>query len=297
MRALSLLFLIGLTLSINAAGIRNNPSNNRALKPDIQTLVEKINPPLPTESILAQTSSSSAGGLTSSTIDIVATAGNQATLNFGSGDNAISLALDAQGDFHIATGSGSDIVTIDSDTGVSISATTLTTQSLSYTGSLTFGGITQWKLVVNENFWSPPTGWTNNEITVCGGAYLLGGYCVLSRGEEAKIFSGLPTHTTVRVMATFHYIDAWNGETAFLQLNSGANGANEYVWTDRYDSTMAVNSINICGATYGEGRFAVPIDVYIPHTADSIKVTFGTTVDQDPCDQSWGISNLQVYVM
>jgi len=82
-----------------------------------------------------------------------------------------------------------------------------------------------------------------------------------------------------------------------MQINTGPNGAAEYIWTDRYDSTMAVNSINICGATYGEGKFSVPIDVYQPHTANSVTVTFGSTADQDPCDQSWGISNIGIYVM
>jgi len=79
-------------------------------------------------------------------------------------------------------------------------------------------------------------------------------------------------------------------------LNNGPKGANAYVWTDRYDSTMAVNPINICGSPVGEGRVGVPISITVPHTANSIIVTFGTTADQDPCEQSWGISNLSISI-
>jgi hypothetical protein len=297
MRTLSLLFLLCLTVSLNATHFKADPNINKPLRPEAQIPIShKVAVAAPEKQILAQTSSNDVGSLSSTTIDIVAEAGNAATLNMGSGDNTVSIGVTATGDFEISQG-GTAVLTIDSNGDTSIGSTSTSTKSLSYSGSFTAGGVPQWKLVKNENFWSEPSGWSNNEITTCGGAYLLGGYCVLSRGEEAKEFTGLPTHTTLRVTATFHYIDAWNGETAFLQLNSGTDGANEYVWTDRYDSTMAVNSINICGATYGEGRFAVPIDVFIPHTADSVKLTFGSTVDQDPCDQSWGISNVNILVM
>ena len=82
--------------------------------------------------------------------------------------------------------------------------------------------------------------------------------CVRNRGSV-----GLPKHTKLRVTATFHFIDAWNGETAFMKLNQGAPGKEnlEYVWTERYDVSDYRGMIDVCGSALGEGRFASPIDV------------------------------------
>jgi len=294
MRTLTILFLLGLVLCSRSIATK---AKVKEMGPHSSEILKDLAKPSMPETNLIQTAQSSSASLAVTSMTIAAPAGSDATLDFTSGANTISATLASDGSFQIQNSDNENIIEIATNNDVTIGASLTTTQSLAFTGSLSFGSTTQWRMVVNENFWSPPTGWSNNEITTCGGAYLLGGYCVMSRGQEQKTYSGLPAHTTIRITATWHYIDAWNGETSYLQLNVGPSGAQEYVWTDRYDSTMAVNSINICGATYGEGRFAVPIEVYIPHTSDSITVTFGSTVDQDPCDQSWGISNLSVYIM
>jgi len=293
MKSLPILLVLCLVLISNSARIKDKIDNlNKQLKPIIEKVTTKEVKP---ETFLAETSLASSLDVTSITIS--APEGDSATLAFNSGaTNEVDIVLDPSGTLEISS-AGNAIITIAQTGDVTVGADLISVDSISVSGSVSFGGVSQWRQVINENFWGIPTGWSNNEISVCGGVYLLGGYKILSRGQLQKEFSALPAHTTIRITATFFYIDAWNGETAYLQLNVGPNNANEYVWIDRYDSTMAVNSINICGATYGEGRFGVPIDYYLPHTSDSITVTFGSTADQDPAEQSWGISNLSIYVM
>jgi len=127
---------------------------------------------------------------------------------------------------------------------------------------------------------------------------MLGGYCVLSTGSINKNYTGLPPHTKLRIMATFHFIDDWTGETAYMQTNTGPNGEYEYLWTEAYDSTQNVGGINVCGnPLFPEGRFSAPIDITIPHTTDTLSLAFGTTLDQDACEESWGISNIAIYIM
>ena len=244
----------------------------------------KSSEPLPTTDITAFTITGPPGG--------------EASLLFTANDTkSLEFKLDSNGDFTIRNSQSKVLTFNQANNQIDIMTDILKTKNIQFDGELLYNNIPQWRLVINENFWSPPTGWSLNEISTCGGVYLLGGYAILSRGSLQKEFKNLPTHTILRMTADFHYIDSWTGETAYAQLNIGPNKQNQYVWTDRYDSTMAVNSINVCGARCGEGKFTTAIDITTLHTDDSILVTFGTSADQDPADQSWGISNLSIYVL
>lgn len=126
---------------------------------------------------------------------------------------------------------------------------------------------------------------------------MLGGYCKLDSAQVSKSFP-LPAHTHVKITASFHFIDRWAGETAFMKLNVGPDAAQEVVWTERYEEGESTNGLNVCGdPNVPEGNFASPIEVVVPHTRDSIEVVFGTTMQStDACDRSWGISNVEIQV-
>lgn len=126
---------------------------------------------------------------------------------------------------------------------------------------------------------------------------MLGGYCQLSFGEISKVFGGLPDHSIIRITANYHFIDAWAGETGFMRTDTGKDNEMVYKWTEPYDSAQASGSINVCGARYGEGKFSSPIDISFPHVDKTLKIAFGATIDQDPCDESYGISNLNIFIM
>ena len=126
---------------------------------------------------------------------------------------------------------------------------------------------------------------------------ILGGFCTLSAHKLQNIIAGLSAHTQVRVESTFHFIDAWAGESAYLRVSPTDDyGELAYVWTDTFDFTTSKNERNICGGEVAEARFAVPIDVSFPHNDSSVKLEFGSTLGQDPCYASWGISSVRVSV-
>lgn len=224
--------------------------------------------------------------------------GADALMRFTSGDDrAVTMALLADTGSFVIKNERYNIIEIQNDGEIILGVSKLQLKTLQFYGDLLFQSRKQWKLYVQENYWRAPEGWDKNDITTCGGASLLGGYCVLAGTENSKIFGGLPPHQKVRITAVFHFIDSWTGESAYLKANVGIDSKMAYLWTDRYDHTQSPNAINICGADYGEGRFSTPIDVVIPHTEDNIKIAFGATIDQDPCEESWGISSLSIYIM
>ena len=127
---------------------------------------------------------------------------------------------------------------------------------------------------------------------------MLGGYCKFGQGEATKSFGPLPVHSQLRIKATYHFIDQWIGESAYMKVDAGRDGSPAIVWSERHSQGGQKTGLNLCGqAGTPEGKFAVPIEVVVPHTLPTAQVTFGSTMDsQDPCDESWGVSGVEIYV-
>ena len=50
--------------------------------------------------------------------------------------------------------------------------------------------------------------------------YFLGGHCNLAADEISKMFINLPTHEKIRIQATFHMFDNWQGEYGFMKIDN-----------------------------------------------------------------------------
>lgn len=49
--------------------------------------------------------------------------------------------------------------------------------------------------------------------------YFLGGHCNLAADEISKMFVNLPAHEKIRIQATFHMFDNWQGEYGFMKID------------------------------------------------------------------------------
>jgi hypothetical protein len=114
--------------------------------------------------------------------------------------------------------------------------------ALSFEGDLIAGfAERQWKLFALDivNPFEEIIGWSDNSSYLCGDIFMLGGYNNFAKGEVKKTFGSLPPHQTVRIVATYYFIDQWVGESAFMRLNSHLSDETvlEYVWTDKFDTS------------------------------------------------------------
>jgi hypothetical protein len=165
--------------------------------------------------------------------------------------------------------------------------------------------VSPWQLVTHERF--PSTDvlqWTHmnsegfessseNALTHCGDHNLfLGGHCSShGSGESSRIFKSLPAHTMVRITARFHFIDSWDGESAYAKVNG------EVVWLDAHSSSApTTGGISLCGGSAADSKMGTLIDVAVPHTGDSLTLAFGSTLDQNSCEESWGVDDIEIFV-
>lgn len=148
---------------------------------------------------------------------------------------------------------------------------------------------TSWTLFEHNDFQAHANGWSKQTRSSCDrNDYFLGGHCALSNEEVSKEFS-LPSHKYVRVTATYHMIDIWNGEQAFMKLD------NKTVWMQTGQTRL--NNPNICGGSSPDARYSIPVDVTIPHSTPKLVVEFGSTLQTNPCDGSFAIDDVMIYVM
>ncbi|GAB5358433.1 hypothetical protein AAMO2058_000456900 [Amorphochlora amoebiformis] len=234
---------------------------------------------------------------TSSKLSLKAAEGQAASLNLGTGSSVYKIGVTAGGVFEIALDEKA-LMEVDSSGKVTFRTATVSSQALSVS-SMTIRGVPQWSLVTQEIF--TPTqgsGWSLNQKVTCGDVTILGQYPTPPPDDTAittdvnftKSFNVERAHTKIRVTGTVHFIDDWQGETAYLKVDG------HYVWTQSHSEKNSKSSVNVCGKLlYPESRFSVSIDATIPHTAASLKVVFGSTLRSDQA--MFGVSSFAIYTI
>merc|ERR1712070_820859 len=243
------------------------------------------------------------------------------------GNITIMGDIDVSGAFR-TTAINSETVTIDGSMAISLALTgesitvtkgtigTLITKAIAgpegsvhFSGEMTLGSsmdvngttkvssfiqndVVQWALKHHDDFEGEVKGWDTTETSSCDGFDThLGGHCAATGGSVKKTFTGLGAHKAVRVQAQYHFLDSWENERAWAKING------KTVWTEMNDIRgLHPSALNICGGDSAEGKFAVPIDVIIPHAGDSLEVEFGADLDENECDESFGIDDVSVSV-
>jgi len=154
-------------------------------------------------------------------------------------------------------------------------------------------GVKQWSLTRHDDFDSAKSleGWSDPRQSKCGDHWnsFLGGHCKFSHQLVSKTYNDLPAHNSIRLTALFHMFDSWDGETAFAKIDGNV------VWS-RTGKSSINSGINVCGGEGNDPAFALPIDSPFPHRNSSVTITFGSTLKNDPCDASFGIDDVMIYV-
>lgn len=194
------------------------------------------------------------------------------------------------------TCNGDRVMEFDENSRITFNNEILTTGHLRFDQGLRIRGVRQWGLYKFEVFNGiRAEGWSEDPVTTCGNIDLLGGFCEMAAEETRKEFTGLPDHDYLRIKAMFHFIDEWHGETGYMKVGIGSRL--DYVWSQSFEVNDSLNPINVCGREdVGEGQLSKVIDIVVPHNQDKVTIAFGSTLPDEPCDASFGVSGLQIYL-
>ena len=269
----------------------------------------------PPTSLLEASSSltppSADAALNVSSLSIDGGAGSESLLSLGN----FVLSSTPAGEFEVRAPDGRTALSVDAAGAVSVHGQLHARGSLRVDGKLNYLGLSQWFLARAESFEASCSAWSNCTRTSCGAIRMLGGYGAFAGGEVppspaqfrrnsaqfshaahhrsqvSKLFVRLDTpHTELRLKATFHYIDRWEGASAYARVDS------QFVWAESYTLPPAAEGVNLCGGDAPENRFAVAIDAVVPHNSTVANILFGATLDAPATHASWGVSDLQLFL-
>ncbi len=187
-----------------------------------------------------------------------------------------------------------------------------------------YNGVPDWRLVDRDDFesgsddWSCVDDWTNNDSrtfqrftpnTPFSKGYILrptqnGNDCLKKKFD----LTGIP-HTRVRVVFTYHFFETWSpyetGWAAYAsQLNpytapAQSNGYLQIGWAESHPV-----SFNFGGSGYvnfwpsnteiADGNMRG--EMVAQHTGNDFWVIFTSDLDQSAADESFGISNIEIWV-
>lgn len=131
----------------------------------------------------------------------------------------------------------------------------------------------------------------DNEISSLTTNHFLGGHCNFAHEEVIKEYKNLPKHSRIKISANFHFIDDWKGEFGYLKVDD------KIVWSKSNHSKKneGVSIPSFCGSYFSD-LMSQNIEVIIPHQKSSFKLSFGSNIKNNPCNQSFGIDDVIIYV-
>jgi hypothetical protein len=78
----------------------------------------------------------------------------------------------------------------------------------------------------------------------------LGGHCHLGGDKVAKkTFKNFPKHEKIKIFASLHFLDNWEGESAIVKANGSP------VWMKSMHTSSV--SIDLCGGNFKEAALSV----------------------------------------
>ena len=127
------------------------------------------------------------------------------------------------------------------------------------------------------------------KTTKCGPMILLGGYGVTSQNFIYKRFSLNGDYNQIAISFEWVAIDSWNQESLYAMIEDQV----VYLQTrSGYAGT------NMCGSDLNNAKeniFLATGIVTLPCTTRIVDVKIGTTLDQGPLNEAFGIRNLRIY--
>ncbi|HRF02664.1 MAG TPA: VCBS domain-containing protein, partial [Pirellulaceae bacterium] len=251
------------------------------------------------------------GGATAESDYYNGTSGNDTASGLGGDDGMVGYGgADSLfgGDGHdtIDGGSGNDTLSGDAGNDIAIGGSGNDTIT-GGTGNDRLYGDGTMTVVATEDFQSGASGWSNN--TTSTGTTMttfLGRFGGTGGSQSISKSFAMPSGTDVAVVAFQLYeIDSWDGEQfrifvndsnavsispTFYNSDSGVSGTSGNV---SYEITPINDGLtNTDFGGYADQRWQVKLTITNP--SSSLKIGFGSTLDQDVNDESWGIDAFSV---
>ena len=164
--------------------------------------------------------------------------------------------------------------------------------------ALYYGDVRQWQLAFFEDFQGPRREWSQYLVSTCQNNenVFLGGHCNFA-GDETHLAIALPEHSEILIKFSLHFIDDWQGETFVARLDSQVFAAITHNWCEKLIPWFCKKyNINVCGKDDIPDTIGRVVEHAQLHSGETITLSFTSNLQKRPCEASWGIDDLQIFV-
>lgn len=231
-----------------------------------------------------------------SSLTISNAVGQEAVVSLKLKNTDVLYSLGIMNDNFVLKNQERNIIAIKENDRIFISGKTILSNSLQLKGDLIYKKLTQWRMIsydsFNQNITS--TGWSFEKTSLCKDNlyYMLGGHCLLSTDIITKIYNNLPSHSMIKIEGLFHFIGKWDQHTGYMKVKK--NDQEQYIWSSRCRNSNSMLTSNLCD--YQICSIGNVINISFKHADDSLQLIFGSTLTENPCYQSYGVSDIKIYV-
>lgn len=156
-----------------------------------------------------------------------------------------------------------------------------------------------WSLVYFEPFESGKTnGWEGSGILRSCGAgndFALFHNCQSKSQTLSKKIGVLPAHKELKIQLSFHFLDKWEGEQAYVKLGDHIIWAKTRNWCKNiFANECLKKGVDVCGNSYPDlvGQL---VSFSMLHKDREIDFEVGSSLPVENCKASWAIDNIMIF--
>ncbi len=158
-------------------------------------------------------------------------------------------------------------------------------------------------VITSEDFEGGALGWSQNTSTTGNSTFtrFLGRFGGTGGAETVfKTYALSGVQTQVTIDFDFYEIDSWDEEEFRVFVDGMAVERDRYSWRRDdgiYHGLPKLFPADDGHTDYGFGNFpdqGIAYQLVIATTASSLRLGFGSTLNQDITDEAWGIDNIQI---
>lgn len=207
------------------------------------------------------------------------------------------------------------------DNSLTISDQLIVTNQITANGNLNFAsndglqynGVSDWKLIHREDFTGGLNGWnaytafnggtatTNPTVTTLSGGFSSNTFIQPASNNHIlkKQFDlGGIAHTFIMVKFNYYFIDSWDGgdeDQGIAGFSSGLAGDAEFGWSMAVDNTNASGAHDFTNNT-GRSDHSGIYSMLAKNSSNNPVILFGATLNDGTSDETYGVSNIEIWV-
>jgi hypothetical protein len=188
---------------------------------------------------------------------------------------------------------------INSNKSITLNGESILTNSMSVKGKVLYKDQSQWRMILYDSFNknNTSTGWSFTKTSECNYYKMLGGVCQLGPTEIEKEIENLPPHTMVKIEGLYHFIGNWDHHTGYLKVDLSHTKPNpQIIWAKRCKNQKSpIANVKLC-QDIEVCKIASQISATFSHVESRFKLIFGSSLEGNPCERSYGISDIKIFV-